>query len=186
MKKTEPTLEYVDPSTLTPWVINPRINRQAVDRVASSLRLFGFGRPLVAWQRSGARRLVVGHTTLLAYQQILSDSPGWQCVGAEEGRLPVRWRNDWTEAEASAYALADNRLGEISQWDPESLSEVLHGLEEEMDLTVLGWTDQELDLLLAEPESLDPFKEIDASVDADTGGTGRDIRCPHCGELFRK
>ncbi len=39
--------------------------------------------------------------------------------GASTGMVPIRWRDDWTEDEARAYAIADNATGEIATWaDP--------------------------------------------------------------------
>ncbi len=39
--------------------------------------------------------------------------------GAPTGMVPIRWRDDWTEEEARAYAIADNATGEIATWaDP--------------------------------------------------------------------
>lgn len=150
--------EFVSVDSLNPWEKNPRKNEAAIPVVARSLETFGFGRPLVAWGREGVRRVVVGHTTLAAYHQLRTKhGPDWTPAGCPApGWIPVRWRDDWTEAEAAGYAIADNKIGEISEWDTEALADILAGLEGEIDLAALGFQEGELAAFL--PEEADEFR----------------------------
>lgn len=68
-----------------------------------------------------------------------------------EGLIPMRWRSDWTEAEARAYAIADNKLGEHSDWVNEELARQLHDLDEEHGISaaLLGVGETELYDLMA-------------------------------------
>ena len=73
-------------------------------------------------------------------------------------KVPVRFL-DLDPAQARALALADNRLGEVAEWNDEMLSEVLAELEaESIDLDGLGWSDEELDefLNITAPTKADP------------------------------
>lgn len=129
--------EWVDPSTLTAWDKNPRNNDPAVESVAKSIERFGFGAPIVA--RLEDRMVIAGHTRLKAAALLQLE------------RVPVRFL-DISPAEAKALALADNKLGEIAEWDDDLLAEVLRELDaDEIDLDGLGFSDSELDDLLAEP-----------------------------------
>lgn len=150
-RKPSPPAEWVPIESLAPWSRNPRINADAVPVIMRSLESFGFGRPLVAWRSKAERRLVVGHTTYAAYQRLASKhGEDWHPAGTPgPGLVPVRWRDDWTEAEASGYAIADNKTAEISLWDEDVLSELLVDLADEVNLDALGFDVADLDSLEA-------------------------------------
>ena len=134
------TWEGID--TVFPMPDNPRKNTEAVQPVADSIKRFGFGAPLVA--RKSDRVLIAGHTRLQAAQLLGLD------------KVPVRFV-DLDPAEARALALADNRLGEIAAWDDEQLREVIAGLDADgVDVSDLGWSDDELSALLEEPPAPEP------------------------------
>lgn len=127
--------EYVPVADLRPWVKNPRKNDPAVKAVADSIRRFGFGAPLLARRENG--EIIAGHTRLKAAVKL----------GLAE--VPVRYL-DLSEAEAHALALADNKVGEIAEWDDDTLANVLRELEEQgAALDGLGFSDAELKKLLA-------------------------------------
>lgn len=131
---------WVDVETLTPWDKNPRQNDEAVEKVADSIKRFGFGSPIVA--RRADNTVIAGHTRLKA-----AESLGL-------AQVPVRFL-DLDPADAALLALADNRVGEIAEWDQAVLSDVLKGLNEEgVDLEVSGFTPDELDGLLGAAEGL--------------------------------
>ncbi len=90
-----------------PYARNPRkIPQAAVDKVAASIKAFGWRQPIVV---DKAGDVVVGHTRLLAAQKL----------GLSE--VPVHIAGDLTDAEARAYRLADNRANEEASWDAELL-----------------------------------------------------------------
>lgn len=81
---------------------NPRRNAATVFKVAASIRAYGFLQPVVVDKH---RVIVVGDTRYQAAESLaLATVP---CVVAEH----------LTEAQAAAYRLADNRIGEDSEWD---------------------------------------------------------------------
>jgi hypothetical protein len=118
---------------LTPWAKNPRKNDPAVDAVADSIRRFGFASPILARLADG--RVIAGHTRLKAAIKL-----GMEAV-------PVRYL-DLDVTAANALALADNKLGELAEWDDAALAEILSGLGD--DAKGLGWNDDEIASLLAE------------------------------------
>ncbi len=113
---------------------NPRINDQAVPHVAASIRRFGWKQPLVA-KRSG--EVIAGNTRLKAAVML----------GLKQ--VPVLWF-EGNDLEATAYAIADNRTHEFSQWDEPALSKLLEELRAEDSLEGVGYTEEELDKLLAD------------------------------------
>lgn len=113
------------------WDKNPRINNAAVPKVADSIRRFGFAAPAIVWREAG--RLIAGHTRMTALESILAVDPHFVPVyaprGVTPGMMPVRFHPFASEAEATAYAIADNRLNEIAEWDKGLLGELLGALE---------------------------------------------------------
>ena len=113
---------------------NPRINDAAVEPVAASLRRFGWQQPVVA-KRTG--EVIAGNTRLKAAHEL----------GMDE--VPVVWFGG-SDSDALAYAIADNRTHEFSQWDEPALAALLKELREEDGLEGVGYSDSDIDALLAE------------------------------------
>lgn len=86
-----------------------------LEAIAESLRQFGQRRPLVVW--NGV--VIAGNGTLVAAKTL-----GWKDV------VITRVPDEWTEEEAKAYALADNRTAELAEWDPEMLASTLAELDD--------------------------------------------------------
>jgi ParB-like chromosome segregation protein Spo0J len=127
--------EYVPVEALRPWVKNPRRNDPAVAAVTDSIKRFGFGAPILARRENG--EVIAGHTRLKAAVRL----------GLKE--VPVRYL-DLDEREAHALALADNKVGELAEWDDEMLANVLREMAEDgASLDGLGFDDAELKRLLA-------------------------------------
>lgn len=125
-----PAAEWVSIDSLVGWADNPRKNADAIGPVAASIARFGFAAPILA--RLQNREIIAGHTRWEAAKQL----------GLAE--VPVRWL-DLSETEARALALADNRLGELADWDDAKLSEILRELSAaEVPIDDLGWADEEL------------------------------------------
>lgn len=124
--------------SIRPHPRNPRKNDDAVPRVAASIERFGFAAPIVC-QRS-TRTILAGHTR---HKAALS-------LGMQE--VPVRFV-DLSDDDALAYVLADNRLGEIADWDEEALAEDLRLLTAvDMDPLLLGFDEREVERLLRLPD----------------------------------
>ena len=134
-KKKESIGEYVDIDSLVEWDNNPRINDHAVSKVARSIERFGFASPIIAKQADKPPYVVLaGNTRLKASKEIGLSS------------VPVRFSN-LSQTEAELFAIADNKLGEISDWDEDMLKDILAALPEN-DLDDIGFSQDELDSLL--------------------------------------
>jgi len=157
-----------------PWDKNPRLNAKAVDPVARSIARWGFVRPITIWL--GENRMVCGHTCLKAFEAMLlrgyqgpdgvrvPANPSFIARGAPApGMVPVRFHEFDTEDEADAYALADNKLGEIATWDDAALAALL-AVHKERDAQlpgIAGWSDQELARLLTAIGASGPASDDD-------------------------
>jgi hypothetical protein len=136
MPESEPAAVWLPISDLKPWDKNPRKNAEAVGKVAESIQRFGFGAPIIA--RQADHTIIAGHTRWLAAKKL-----GLQ-------RVPVRLL-DLDPADAQLLALADNKLGEIAEWDDDMLARVLEDLKAgNADLAASGFDTKEIDRLLAE------------------------------------
>ena len=139
---TPSPVEIVPTSRLFCSPTNPRKNDAAVPHVAASIRRFGWQQPIVA-RRTG--EVIAGNTRLKAAQEL----------GMTE--VPVWWF-DGSDLDAVAYNLADNRLHEFSQWNEPELAALLQQLKSEDSLDGVGYSTEDLDLLvqqLREQEEID-------------------------------
>ena len=143
---SESAAEWVSIKDLKPWEQNPRNNDHAVADVASSIERFGFASPIIA-RLNG--EVIAGHTRLKAALSLGLD------------RVPVRYM-DLDPADAKMLALADNKIGELADWNQESLAEILQGLaDDDLDLDGLGWSGDELSAILDAPTGLEDAPEHD-------------------------
>lgn len=109
-------------SEIRPYENNPRNNDAAVQYVANSLREFGWKQPIVI-DRDGV--IIAGHTRWKAAKKLgLKTAP---CVMAD----------DLTEDQVKAYRLADNKVGEIAEWDFDALEKELDEIE--LDMSEFGF-----------------------------------------------
>lgn len=147
---------FVPIGSLVPWDQNPRHNEAAVDEVAASIVRFGFAAPIIA--RSSDRMVIAGHTRLKAAIKL----------GLTE--VPVRFL-DLSEAESKALALADNKLGELAEWDDALLSEILADFNTgDVSTMGLGFSLDELDRLTVPPEiaTEEPIDLVPTRPDSET------------------
>lgn len=130
-KNKEPAAEWVKISELKLWDKNPRVNDHVVDRIADSLKKFGWGRPIVV--RKANKLIMAGNTTIKAAIKL----------GLDEA--PVRFL-DVSQKVAVQYALADNKLGELAEWDFEKLEDIFVDFEM-ADLELAGFSLDEINEL---------------------------------------
>jgi site-specific DNA-methyltransferase (adenine-specific) len=133
-------VQEIETDRLKPWADNPRVNEHAVDAVARSISNFGFNVPILCDQDL---TIVAGHTRWKAAKKIGLPS------------VPVIVL-EMTDAQRRAFAIADNKTGEIARWDFPRLEQILTQLQsEKLDLCSLGYSDAELKALLAPPKDFD-------------------------------
>ena len=109
--KEESAAIWVETDSIKPWKDNPRENAQAVEQVAESIKRFGFASPIIA--RKETREIIAGHTRFKAAKTLNLE------------KIPVRFL-DLDPADSKLLALADNRIGEIADWNDDMLSDVLN------------------------------------------------------------
>jgi DNA modification methylase len=123
---------------------NPRINDPGVPHLVASIRRFGWQQPIVA-KRSG--EVIAGNTRLKAAQSL----------GIAE--VPVVWF-EGSELDATAYAIADNKVHDYSGWDEDALSKILVQLRTEDSLEGIGYSSDDIDELLAKLDAELPPNEL--------------------------
>jgi DNA modification methylase len=124
-------------STIRPYDHNPRLNDEAIDAVAASIKEFGFQQPLVI---DGEGVIVVGHTR---YKAALK-------LGLAE--VPVHVAIGLTPAQIKAYRIADNQTATLSRWNEDLLPLELAQLQQmDFDLSLTGFSGEELIQLLDSP-----------------------------------
>lgn len=111
---------------------HPERNMEAI---TASLKRFGQQRPVVA-QRNGT---VLAGNGLLAAARAL----GWK-------EVVVRW-TDLKGADATAYAIADNRTSELAEWNLPVLKDALEELDTgDFDMDATGFSEDELEKLMTQ------------------------------------
>jgi ParB-like chromosome segregation protein Spo0J len=123
-----------------------RHSEMQIAQIVGSIERFGFVNP-IAVRPSG--QIIGGHATLEAMKRL--------------GRSEIECRvvDGLNEAGYKALALALNRLPENSSWDDDILRDILGELQNEgEDAIGLGFSPNELNKLMAEPDDLE-VKEIE-------------------------
>ena len=121
---------------LQPYARNAKAHgADQVAKIAASMAEFGWTVPCLVAEDG---ELIAGHGRVLAATQL----------GLTEA--PVIVLGHLTEAQRRAYRIADNKLTELGTWDEALLSAELNDLlAEDFDLSLVGFSDGELDKLLA-------------------------------------
>jgi hypothetical protein len=125
---------------LVPYAWNARHHSDAqIDQIAASIGEFGFTSPVLVDRSAG---IIAGHARVAAARKIALPE------------VPVIILDHLTELQKRAYVLIDNKLAENASWDEQMLTRELQALiAEQFDLALTGFSDAELDRLLAEVES---------------------------------
>jgi hypothetical protein len=121
---------------LRPYARNAKTHgADQVAKIAGSMAQFGWTVPCLVAEDG---ELIAGHGRVLAAEQLgLTDAP-------------VIVLGHLTEEQRRAYRLADNKLTELGAWDEALLAGELQELAaEDFDLSLVGFSDAELDQLLA-------------------------------------
>lgn len=93
-----------------PYPNNPRDNDGGVDAVANSIKEFGWQQPIVVDKDNV---IIVGHTRYKAAKKLGMD------------KVPVVVASNLSDEQVRAYRLADNKTGELTDWDMSLLDDEL-------------------------------------------------------------
>jgi len=128
---------------LRPYERNARTHSvEQVAQIAASIVEFGFTNPILVDSSDG---IIAGHGRLTAAQEL-----GLKTV-------PVVVLDHLSERQRKAYILADNQLALNAGWDTDLLRGELQDLAElDFDLSLIGFSDDELADLLPDIEELPP------------------------------
>lgn len=142
-----PRIEMLAISALTP---NPRNARKHPDeqvrKLAANIERFGFLVPIIV---DDGNLIVAGHGRWMAARLLDLDT------------VPTIRASFVSDKERRAFALADNRLAELSDWDAKLLGEELSFLfEERYDIETLGFSTSDLDFSI--PAVTPPAREPEA------------------------
>ena len=161
-------VEYRNIDALIPYVNNARTHSdEQVDQIAASIKEFGWTNPVLV---DGDNGIIAGHGRVQAARKL------------EQTDIPVIELEGLSDAQKRAYVVADNQLAVNAIWDGELLLNELQRLQlDGFDLTITGFTDDELTSYLDLPD-LD-FPEV-ALNDDDEETSGARIKCPNCAHVF--
>lgn len=127
-----PKVEIVEVARLKPFAKNPR-KHHAVDAIARSMEKFGYLAPIIV--QAGTYRILAGHGRLEAVKR----------RGVDQVPVIVA---EISDADADLYTIADNKLGEMSEWDEQLLGELTMSLiARDLDLSLTGFSEKELEEL---------------------------------------
>ena len=146
---------------IKPYENNPRNNDDAVDAVANSIKEFGWQQPIVV-DTDGV--IIAGHTRYKAAKQL------------KLKEVPIVVADKLTKEQVNAYRLADNKVGELANWDTKKLDDELQNLLDQIDMTDFGF-DENIEF--------DPADDIDVDLETDDKDKKLiQVTCPNCGEVF--
>jgi len=127
---------------LKPYARNSRIHpTKQIDQLRASLKQFGWTMPILV-REDGT--IIAGHARLQAAQlERMAD-------------VPVIIATDWTESQCRAYTIADNKIGDGSNWHDDALLEELLAIKDDFDASSLGFEDKELMKLFTDAQPPTP------------------------------
>lgn len=118
---------------------NPRNNARAVEKVAASIREFGWQQPIVV---DSDHIIIAGDTRYQAAQ----------LLGLDE--VPVLVAANLSPEKVRAYRLADNKTGEFATWDDGKLADELAALMAEVgNIELSGFAAAEFDALAMQAQA---------------------------------
>lgn len=115
-------------SEVKPYPNNPRNNDDGVEAVANSIKEFGWQQPIVVDKDNV---IIVGHTRYKAAKKLGMD------------KVPVVVASNLSDEQVRAYRLADNKTGELTDWDMGLLDDELADIAD-IDMSDFGF-DLDLD-----------------------------------------
>jgi len=133
---TELKIVYLALDEINPYDRNPRNNIAGVEKVAMSIKEFGFKQPIVV---DKDKNILAGHTRYLAAKKL------------EIEKVPVIIADDLSEVQGKSFRITDNRVAEETTWNNEFLTLEFEDLKAlEFDLSLTGFNDEEIANLFVE------------------------------------
>ena len=156
-------IENVSIAKVIPYIRNPRKNDNAIEKVASSIQEFGFRQPIVVDEESV---IIAGHTRYESAKRLGMNT------------VPVHVAKGLTPQQVKAYRIADNRVGQESEWDYDLLKLELDELKNPEST---GFEDFEISDILKEINFEPSFESEQQRLDE---LDPKMVECPHCHKEF--
>lgn len=139
-------IKYVPIDALKVNPRNPRVApTKAILAIKDSIREFGWTNPILVQKSNNL--VIAGHQRIKAAK----------LAGLKE--VPIIYL-DLDDVKSLAYNIADNKLAELTDWNERELSRILESLNNDVDLTLLGFNKEDLDMLIPElAEQIKGFEE---------------------------
>lgn len=151
-------------SLLKPYEQNAKIHgTEQIEKLKASIQEFGFLTPCLI---DADHNIIAGHGRVMAAKEL----------GMK--KVPCVFIEGLTEVQRRAYILADNRLGELGEWDMDLVFDELTSLDSEsFDVTVTGF-DSVGGYDFGSDDSYFNDQEMNEEKE------GRICTCPQCGFTF--
>ncbi len=173
-------IEQVSLASLVPDPANTRTHdARNIDSIKASLAAFGQQKPIVI---DASNKVIAGNGTVAAAKAL-----GWCDIAVV--------RTNLNGAEAIGYSIADNRSGELAQWDDAALAATLAALQNDPDVDYLatGFSEDEIRELcsrangtvdgLVDPDDIPLPPDEAITRPGDLWLLGAHTTCPHCGKV---
>lgn len=149
---------------LVPYAQNAKIHGAGqIDKLKKSIEEFGFLTPCLIDRDFN---IIAGHGRVMAAKELGMES------------VPCVFIEGLTEAQRRAYILADNRLGELGEWDMDLVASELQWLSEnDVDIDLTGFT--------IEDQYIDNEPISDNGIGAEIEEMSRRDPITHSGELWQ-
>ena len=149
---------------LVPYAQNAKIHGAGqIDKLKKSIEEFGFLTPCLIDRDFN---IIAGHGRVMAAKELGMES------------VPCVFIEGLTEAQRRAYILADNRLGELGEWDIDIVASELQWLSEnDVDIDLTGFT--------IEDQYLDTEPIDDNGIGAEISEMTRKEPITHSGEIWQ-
>jgi ParB-like chromosome segregation protein Spo0J len=159
------TIEWRPVNELKLRKSNPNTHSlEQIEQIVASMQQFGWTIPVLIDETG---ELLAGHGRVRAAR--LAGFPQAPCIVAR----------GWSDAQKAAYVIADNKIGQNSEWDPKLLRAEFAALKvADFDLNVCGFNPDELNSFILEAAKPDKSDEKPDEVTM--------LKCNSCGRYSQK
>ncbi|HGM3772711.1 TPA: ParB N-terminal domain-containing protein [Clostridioides difficile] len=154
---------YLNLEDIKMYQNNPRNNDNAIEKVVNSIKEFGFNNPITV---DKDYVIVTGHTRYEASK----------ILGLKQ--VPCIVLSNLTEEQIKGYRLADNKVGEFSEWEFDKMTKELAEIEN-IDMSSLGFNIH----MFEDLGVIDSDFTLDEELE-EKEKKGKTVKCPCCGEEF--
>ncbi len=140
-------IEMIETHKLVPYAKNSRTHsKEQITQIATSIGEFGFTNPVLIGERGD---IIAGHGRVMAAKEL------------ELSKVPCIRLEHLTKGQKKAYVIADNKLALNAGWNENLLKQEIESLQEsDYDITLTGFSEMEIDELLAAEEIIDDADEV--------------------------